>query len=101
MPSLIKLSKTSKIDLRDCWKHEATDFTPCLASGVNIALLAEVTHGVKLDWRRLEGKKASSIDCSQSFKVTSPENQEEIFAWYKEEYTEKFISFFKPMIKKL
>jgi hypothetical protein len=61
---------------------------------------AEATLGVKLDWRRLEGKKASSIDYSQGFKVTDPDKQEEIFAWYKE-YTEKFISFFKPIIKKL
>ena len=53
---------------------------------------AEVALGVKLDRRSLEGKKASSIDYSQSFKVTDPEKQEEIFAWYKE-YTEKFISF--------
>ena len=61
---------------------------------------AEAALGVKLDWRRLDGKKASSIDYSQSFKVTDPDKQEEIFAWYRE-YTEKFISFFKPIIKKL
>ena len=61
---------------------------------------AEAALGVKLDWRRLDGKKASSIDYSQSFKVTDPDKQEGIFAWYRE-YTEKFISFFKPIIKKL
>lgn len=61
---------------------------------------AEAALGVKLDWRRLDGKKASSIDYSQGFKVTNTNKQEEIFAWYKE-YTEKFISFFKPIIKKL
>lgn len=51
---------------------------------------AEAALGVKLDWRRLDGKKASSIDYSQGFKVTNTNKQEEIFAWYKE-YTEKFI----------
>ncbi len=43
---------------------------------------AEAALGVKLDWRRLDGKKASSIDYSQSFKVTDPNKQEEIFALY-------------------
>lgn len=61
---------------------------------------AEATLGVKLDWRRLEGKKASSIDYSQVFDVTNPSEQEKIFAWYKE-YTEKFIGFFKSIIKKI
>lgn len=110
MTMSIKLSKITKVDLRNCWKNEATDFTPWLASEENIALLAdallshkddaEATLGVKLDWRRLEGKKASSIDYSQGFKVADPDKQDEIFAWYKE-YTEKFISFFKTIIKKL
>ena len=41
MATNIKLSKISKVDLRDCWKNEATDFTPWLASEENIALLAD------------------------------------------------------------
>lgn len=41
MPTSIKLSKITKVDLRDCWKNEATDFTPWLASEENIALLAD------------------------------------------------------------
>ena len=61
---------------------------------------AETSIGVKLDWRRLDGKKASSIDLYKKCSITGAEEQEVIFAWYKE-YTEKFISFFKPLIKKL
>ncbi|MBR4918282.1 MAG: DUF4268 domain-containing protein [Bacteroidales bacterium] len=61
---------------------------------------AEEAIGVKLDWRRLDGKKASSIDYSKNFNVTDPAMQEVIFGWYKE-YTEKFIGFFKPIIKKI
>lgn len=61
---------------------------------------AEASIGVKLNWRRLDGKKASSIEYSQSFNVFDTSKQDEIFAWYKE-YTEKFISFFKPIIKKI
>ena len=41
MATNIKLSKISKVDLRDCWKNEATDFTSWLASEENIALLAD------------------------------------------------------------
>lgn len=61
---------------------------------------AETSIGVKLNWRRLEGKKASSIEYSHSFNVFETSKQDEIFAWYKE-YTEKFIGFFKPIIKKI
>ncbi len=110
MPTNIKLSKISKVDLRDCWKNEATDFTPWLASEENIALLAdalgmneeetEATIGMKFNWRRLDGKKESSIEYSQSFSVFDTSKQDEIFAWHKE-YTEKFIGFVKPIIKKL
>lgn len=35
MATSIKLSKISKINLRDCWQNEATDFTPWLASEEN------------------------------------------------------------------
>ena len=58
MPTSIKLSKIIKIDLRDCWKKEATNFTPWLASEENITLLADATLGVKHDWRRLDGQKS-------------------------------------------
>ena len=61
---------------------------------------AEASIGQKLTWRRLDGKKASTIDLYKKCDLTSASGQEEIFAWYRE-YTEKFISFFKPIIKKL
>lgn len=41
MPVSIPLSKITKVDLRDCWQNEATDFTPWLAKEENIALLAD------------------------------------------------------------
>ena len=41
MATSIKLSKITKVDLRDCWQNEASDFTPWLASEENIALLAD------------------------------------------------------------
>lgn len=61
---------------------------------------AEASIGVKLDWRRLEEKKASTIDYSRNCKVTDAGKLEDIFTWYRE-YTEKFIKFFKPVIKDL
>jgi hypothetical protein len=41
MATNIKLSKITKVDLRDCWQNEASDFTPWLATEENIALLAD------------------------------------------------------------
>ncbi|MBQ0085810.1 MAG: DUF4268 domain-containing protein [Prevotella sp.] len=41
MATSIQLSKIRKIELRECWQNEATDFTPWLAQEDNIALLAE------------------------------------------------------------
>ncbi len=61
---------------------------------------AEERIGVPLTWRRLEGKKASTVDIYKRCDLTNPSQQEEIFEWYKE-YTEKFISFFRPIIKKM
>lgn len=59
---------------------------------------AEESIGQKLTWRRLDGKKASTIDLYKKCDLSSASGQEEIFGWYKE-YTEKFINFFKPIIK--
>ncbi len=61
---------------------------------------AEEHIGLKLDWRRLDDKKASSIDMYKSGDLSNPSSREDIFGWYRE-YTEKFITFFKPIIKKL
>ena len=62
---------------------------------------AEAAIGEKLDWRRLDGKKSSRIDLYRfNCDFTDPIQQQDIFAWYKE-YTERFIKYFKPIIKKL
>lgn len=61
---------------------------------------AEEAIGEKLMWRRLDDKKASSIDLVKKFNLNDPAEHETIFAWYKD-YTERFIYFFKPIIKHL
>ena len=38
MATSINLSKITKVDLRDCWQNEATDFTPWLATEENMSL---------------------------------------------------------------
>ena len=61
---------------------------------------AEENIGEKLMWRRLDGKKASSIDLIKKCNLNDPNVQQEVFSWYKE-YTEKFITYFKPILKKI
>lgn len=61
---------------------------------------AEEKIGESLAWRRLDDKKASSIDLVKKFNLNNPAEHEKIFSWYKE-YTERFITFFKPIIKKI
>ncbi len=61
---------------------------------------ADVKIGTTLTWRRLDGKKASTVDIYKKCNLSDPIEQQKVFAWYKE-YTEKFITFFKPIIKKL
>lgn len=61
---------------------------------------AENAVGKQLDWRRLDDKKASTIDLSKKIDVRNSANYATIFAWYKE-YIEKFIMYFKPIIKTL
>lgn len=62
---------------------------------------AEKSIGQEINWRRLDGKKASSIEIYlNNCGITDPSRWNEIFAWYKE-YTEKFIEFFKPILKSL
>ena len=41
MATSINLSKITKVDLRNCWQNEATDFTPWLATEENMSLLAD------------------------------------------------------------
>ncbi len=61
---------------------------------------AEAQIGVPLTWRRLDNKKASTIDIYKSCNLYDKSKQEEIFAWYRE-YIEKFITFFRPIVKKM
>ena len=61
---------------------------------------AEEQIGTKLTWRRLDNKKASTIDIYKSGDLSNPMSREEIFGWYRE-FTERFILFFKPIIKKI
>ena len=61
---------------------------------------AETSIGQSLDWRRLDGKKTSTIDLYKICDLTKKSSQQELFAWLKD-YTEKFIVFFKPIIKAL
>lgn len=61
---------------------------------------AEKSIGVALDWRRLEERKASTIDIYKKGNLSDPAQQEAIFSWYRE-FTEKYIKFFKPLVKKL
>ncbi|MBP5392946.1 MAG: DUF4268 domain-containing protein [Bacteroidaceae bacterium] len=62
---------------------------------------AESSIGQKLDWRRMNDSKASTIalylnNCG----ITDSTKWNTIFAWYRE-YTEKYVEFFKPIIKTL
>ena len=61
---------------------------------------AEAAIGRKLDWRRLDGKKLSTVDLSKNFDLYDESKQEEIYKWFKE-YIEKFINYFKPIIRDL
>lgn len=53
-----------------------------------------------LDWRRLDGKKSSTINLYKKCIFTDKNNQESLFIWFKEN-TEKFITFFQPIIRTL
>lgn len=62
---------------------------------------AETSIGHQLGWRRLDGKKASSIELYlNNCGISDPSKRNKIFSWYRE-YTEKFVTFFKPIIKSL
>ena len=62
---------------------------------------AEAAIGQQLDWRRLDEKKASSIDLYKNYlNLNNPAMRDEIYSWFRE-YAEKYITFFKPIIKKL
>ena len=51
-----------------------------------------------LDWRRLDGKKSSTIDLVLNCDLSDKSKHYELFEWLKVN-TEKFIMFFKPILK--
>lgn len=69
MATSIKLSKISKVELRDCWSNEATDFTPWLAEEENLALLADTLGMNELEVKGREehvGPFRADILCVES-----------------------------------
>lgn len=62
---------------------------------------AEASIGHQLGWRRLDGKKSSAIELYlYNCGISDPSKHDGIFSWYRE-YTEKFVTYFKPIIKNL
>ncbi len=61
---------------------------------------AKVAIGQPLEWRRLEGKKTSTVDLYRKCDYTDKSKQPELFEWFRD-YTEKFVDFFKPIIKRM
>ena len=53
-----------------------------------------------LDWQRLDNRKQCVITLSKPFTFTDKATQQDQFKWFKE-FTEKYITFFKPIIKNL
>lgn len=53
-----------------------------------------------LDWQRLDNRKQCVISLSKPFTFTDKTTEKEQFMWFKE-VTEKYVSFFKPIIKNL
>ena len=53
MTTKTKLGRLQRVELRDCWDREDTDFTPWLASEDNIALLGEAI-GMELEVQQEE-----------------------------------------------
>ena len=80
MATSINLSKITKVDLRDCWQNEATDFTPWLATEDNMSLLADALGMNELEVKAQEehvGPFRADILCvdSGTDKLVLVENQ--------------------------
>lgn len=54
----------------------------------------------ELEWQRLDNRKQSVVTLSKPFTFTDRGTELEQFKWFKE-YTEKFVTFFKPLVKNL
>ena len=61
---------------------------------------AEERIGVLLDWKRLDGKKSSTVNYYKNVNLSDASMRNDIYSWFKD-YTEKFIDYFRPIIKKL
>lgn len=66
----------------------------------NYETLAVTAISDLLSWQRLDNKKVSLVQLSQSYDFLDSMTQKEQFAWFLE-YVNKFIRFFKPKIKNL
>lgn len=53
-----------------------------------------------IEWQRLDHRKQCVISISRSFTFTDKSTEIEQFKWFRE-FTEKYVSFFKPIIKNL
>ena len=78
----MKIGKLEKVDVRELWKGEATDFTPYLAKEENIALLSEAI-GIELEVQETEknvGAFRADILCRDTLsdKLVLIENQLEL-----------------------
>jgi hypothetical protein len=78
----MKLGRLVKVNLRDYWKHEASEFTPWLAQEENITLLGEAVQ-MELEVQKQEenvGPFRADILCKDTSidKFVLIENQLEI-----------------------
>jgi hypothetical protein len=53
-----------------------------------------------IDWQRLDNRKQCVVSLSRPFTFTDKATEQEQFRWFKE-ITEKYVAFFKPIIKNL
>lgn len=62
---------------------------------------AEKSIGSVLEWNRYDGQRSSTINAFlRNCNFADATGKQVVFAWYKD-YTERFIKYFKPIIKKL
>ena len=61
---------------------------------------AESEIEAPLEWRRLDGKKTSTIDMYKNCNVADRSNWPDMFKWFRDN-AEKYVKFFKPILKKM
>ncbi|MDX1932529.1 MAG: DUF4268 domain-containing protein [Capsulimonadales bacterium] len=65
MATKLRLSQMQRVELRDCWDHEALDFTPWLAQDDNLVFLSEAI-GISLELVTIEqnvGRYSADLLC--------------------------------------